>query len=53
MGISKIVYVNNKDYKFEEILVMILEYFKKYVEEKIGYKIEKVVIIVFVYFDNV
>ncbi|MBT1385932.1 molecular chaperone DnaK [Mycoplasma bovis] len=52
MGTSKTVNVNNKDYKPEEISAMILEHLKKYAEEKIGHKVQKVVITVPAYFDN-
>ncbi|KKB26748.1 Chaperone protein DnaK [Mycoplasmopsis meleagridis] len=52
MGTNKTVKANNKEYKPEEISAMILEYLKKYAEQKIGHEVKKAVITVPAYFDN-
>ncbi|BDU67577.1 MAG: chaperone protein DnaK [Candidatus Tyloplasma litorale] len=52
MGTDKIIHVNGKDYKPEQISAMILDYMKKYAEEKIGSKITKAVITVPAYFND-
>ncbi|WP_029906233.1 molecular chaperone DnaK [Mycoplasmopsis opalescens] len=52
MGTSETIEINNKKYKPEEISAIILEYLKKYAEEKVGHKISKAVITVPAYFNN-
>lgn len=52
MGSTQTVKANGRTYKPEEISAMILEYLKKYAEDKVGKKIEKAVITVPAYFDN-
>ena len=52
MGSNKKVKANGKDYSPEEISAMILQYLKKFAEEKTGQKITRAVITVPAYFND-
>lgn len=52
MGTKKTVKANGKEYKPEEVSAMILQYLKKYAEDKTGQKISRAVITVPAYFND-